>query len=193
MSPWGMTTPPPDRTPTPVIMAVLLMSLLFLGSIAYLWLSIPWMGVEARGLVDIRPVTVAVVPYRGTLWKMEAAREPVRAALEEQGVLPGPAFTWHTHSPKYLRPIAVECRIGYVVPAGTPELNGISVVHLNPGRRYIMWVQGKGNFTGGKAYKRAETLLKAQGLQPADGERYELRERVLRKYNVEHWIPVQGK
>lgn len=181
----GQPINPPDYTPGAVILAVALLALVFLGGFLYLRHNLPDAGIEIDGPKEIPPVTATLTDYRGTLWGLERARQKMQSELRRQGITPGRVITVYANGPKHLRPIAVQCRTGYELPAGTAAAPGER--RLTPGRRLAVRVPGKGDFTGMKAFRQAER----KGFQPEDGERYEVRVNVGGKEYVEHWITVK--
>jgi hypothetical protein len=142
------------------------------------------------------PERVAVVvPYEGPVWAMENARSRLGQQLQNLGVAREESLTIFPTSPAHLRPIAAECKIGFLLSGRAPGLSKwpspLQSVSIRPGRRLVAWVKGQGNFTGHSAYRTAAQVLKKQGLQWADGERYELKTRKQGREVVEHWIPVK--
>jgi DNA gyrase inhibitor GyrI len=185
---------PDSGPPRMVVIAISLLALLFLSGAVYLLISGPFARIEVMEARELSESTVAVMEYEGALPGIEKARRQVARELEQRGLSGGQPFTIFYTSPFKMRPIAVKCQVGYMLPLGY-NIGGLSepvqMVKIKPGRRVIVRVRGKGNFTGSKAYRAAEKQLSKHGLRPGSGKRFELKIRQDNKKNVEHWIPVQ--
>jgi hypothetical protein len=183
-----------DHPPRIVLAAVALLGLLFLAGGVYLFSTGPFTGIEVVAPDELAPVTAAVADYHGSLLGLEGARRRVAAALADAGQAVGEAVTIYPDSPLHMRPIDVRCRVGYLLVMGrqVPGLKApVRLETLEPGRRLVVRVRGRGNFTGNKAYKAALRFLRPLGLEPADGERYEVKVQRDGADLVEHWVPVR--
>jgi len=181
----------PPRT---VIAAISLLGLFFLSGAVYLLISGPFARIEVMEARELSESTVAVMEYEGPLPGIEKARRQVARELEQRGLSGWQPLTIFYTSPLKMRPIAVKCQVGYMLSLGY-NIGGLSepvrMMKIKPGRRVIVRVRGKGNFTGSKAYRAAEKQLRQHGLRPGSGKRFELKIRKDNKNCVEHWIPVQ--
>ncbi len=185
---------PDTGPPRMVIIAIGLLALMFLSGAVYLLISGPFARIEVMEARELPESTVAVMEYEGALLGIEKARRQVARELEQRGLLGGQPFTIYYTSPLRMRPIAVKCQVGYMLPLGF-NIGGLSeptlMLKIKPGRRMIVRVRGKGNFTGSKAYRAAEKQLSNHGLSPGGGKRFEMKIRRDNRNFVEHWIPVQ--
>jgi hypothetical protein len=182
-----------DNPPTLVLWAVGLLALLFLGGLSYLLVHGVTSGVTVEGLVDVPGRMTALAEYQGPLWGLDRARQAVNAALQRSGLETGEAITEFPGSPAHMRLVAVDCRVGYVVPMRAAEAKlpaGIVAEKVTPQTRLVVRVLGGGDNTGFKAYRIAAGYLKKQGLRPGDGVRYEVKERQGKIETVVHWLPV---
>lgn len=182
-----------DEPPQLVIWAVALLGLLFLFGGVYLFMTGPFTGTEVMAPAEVPEVTAAVVEYRGTLLGLERARQGVEEAMAQAGLAGGDPITIFPTSPFRMRPIDVRCRLGHLLVIarrveGLPAPVRLEV--FRPGKRLIVRVRGRGNFTGNKAYKAAARFLAPHGSRPADDERYEVKRRIGGHKIVEHWIPL---
>jgi hypothetical protein len=183
-----------DGPPQIVLAAVALLALLFLAGAVYLFISHPFTGIEVVAPAELPEVSAVVTDYLGPLWGLESKREVVRRALAEAGWNESQPFTIYPDTPLRMRPLRVQCQVGYLLPLGYPVRDlpeFLRVEKIAPGRRLLVRVLGQGNFTGNKAYRAAAKVLRPLGLKPGEGERYELKLMQNGKQLVEHWIPVQ--
>jgi len=185
---------PAEGPPCIVLIAVGLLALLFLSASIYLFVSGPFTGIKVIAPAELPEVTAALVNYQGTIWGLEKARKGVWQELEKLGLHGGQPITVFSKSPMFMRPIAIHCQVGYILPLGfhgRKLSDSIRIQRLRPGRRLVVRVSGKGNFTGAKAYRAARKKLRTQGLHLAEGERFEVKVEIQGQSLVEHWIPVR--
>jgi hypothetical protein len=183
-----------DGPPRVVLIAVGLLSLMFIAGAIYLLVSGPFTGIEVIAPAQLQPVTVAIADYKGNILGVEKARQQVESAMAEIGISNGIPFTVFQKSPLLMRPIEVHAQVGYVLPValrvkGLPE--GTRIEIIEPGKRLVVRVRGKGNFTGSKAYKAGGKELAKVGLRPSEGQRFEVKVDIEGKKFIEHWIPVR--
>lgn len=187
--------PPDHGVPSIVLVAVAVFSLLFLGGGLYLFLSGPFTGIDIIEPAQLAPATVAVVEHNGPIWGLEKTRNIVKKELSDQGWLIGEAITIFPTTPFRMRPIKVTCQVGYLLGLGSPktgDFDQMKIKTIDPGRRLVVKVFGKGNFSGNKAYKAAEKLLRSKGLALGQGQRFEIKRHYKHEHpQIEHWIPVQ--
>jgi len=174
-----------------VMKAVGLLLLILTGS--GVWLLFGLLAPAQVGeLREIAPVQAALREYRGPMWRMESERRKIRLELERSGIAAGNAVTVFPSSPARLRLIAVECKIGFLLPGrdGLPAVSNLRAETLRPGRRLQVRVNGRGNGTGNAAYRAAGRHLLPQKFKLGEGERVEVKIKSDRRAWVEHWIPV---
>ncbi|MBN1596448.1 hypothetical protein JW933_11030 [candidate division FCPU426 bacterium] len=183
----------PEGPPVIVLGAVVLLAALFLAGSIYLLQSGPFTGIEIIAPAELPEVTAAVSDYQGSLLGLENARQKVGEVLHTSGWVPGKPLTVYAQSPMRMRPIDVRCQAGYMLTLGYP-IRGmpepVRIEKLKPGRRLVVRVKGKGNYSGIKAYRAADRYLRKHGLVCAEGERFEIKGQEKGRYYIEHWIPV---
>ncbi len=184
----------PEGPPRIVLLAVATLALLFLAGGVYLFISNPFTGTEIIAPARLPAVMAVVTEYRGPIFGLEGARRLVERELAQKGLAGGWPITIYAESPWLMRPIQVQCRVGYLLLLGR-EVEGLPaplrLEKIDPGNRLIVRVAGRGNFTGNKAYTAALRFLQPMGLRPAEAERYEVKIRIRDRDFVEHWIPVR--
>jgi len=114
--------------------------------------------------------------------------------LEKNGIRAGEAVTVFAEAPGHMRPLALTCQVGYLLPAvpraGLALPAPLKMQTLNPGYCLVVQVKGRGNFTGNRAYRAAALVAASQGWRLGTRERYEVKIRRDGQDYVQHWFPV---